>query len=246
MNALHSRTRVSARAARGRAVGGALRRLGKATAGEAIDGQYIVVLKYQSTGHGRGEGQDPRARPGARSSASTRRVAQGLLGEARPRRRSRRSRSDPAVAYVEPDRVITLDATQTNATVGPGPHRPAQPAAEHDVHLHADRRGRHRVHHRHRHPHRRTASSAAARSAASTPSTAARADDCNGHGTHVAGTVGGTTYGVAKGVTPRRRARAQLQRLGHHLGRHRGHRLGHRQPRGRRPAVANMSLGGGA
>ncbi len=27
------------------------------------------------------------------------------------------------------------------------------------------------------------------------------AADCNGHGTHVAGTVGGATYGVAKGVT---------------------------------------------
>ncbi|MFV2102205.1 S8 family serine peptidase [Micromonospora sp. LOL_024] len=27
------------------------------------------------------------------------------------------------------------------------------------------------------------------------------AGDCNGHGTHVAGTVGGARYGVAKGVT---------------------------------------------
>ena len=30
-----------------------------------------------------------------------------------------------------------------------------------------------------------------------TPST----EDCNGHGTHVSGTIGGTTFGVAKGVT---------------------------------------------
>lgn len=72
------------------------------------------------------------------------------------------------------------------------------------------------------------------------------ADDCNGHGTHVAGTTGGSTYGVAKGV-----ALVAVRVLdcggggtisgviggvdwvtGDHLA--------------GVPAVANMSLGGGA
>ena len=74
----------------------------------------------------------------------------------------------------------------------------------------------------------------------------ADASDCNGHGTHVAGTIGGATYGVAKGV-----ALVAVRVLGcggsapwsviiagidfvtadHQPG---------------EPAVANMSLGGGA
>ena len=36
------------------------------------------------------------------------------------------------------------------------------------------------------------------------------ATDCNGHGTHVAGTVGGSTYGLAKEVRPGRGPGAEL------------------------------------
>jgi subtilisin family serine protease len=70
------------------------------------------------------------------------------------------------------------------------------------------------------------------------------ANDCNGHGTHVAGTVGGTTYGVAKGVTlhPVR----VLDCAG--SGTDAGVVAGMDWVANNRvlPAVANMSLGGGA
>jgi subtilisin family serine protease len=68
-------------------------------------------------------------------------------------------------------------------------------------------------------------------------------DDCNGHGTHVAGTVGGSTYGVAKGVTLYAVRVLDCDGSGSYSGVIAGIDwvTAHRQL----PAVANMSLGGG-
>ena len=72
------------------------------------------------------------------------------------------------------------------------------------------------------------------------------ASDCNGHGTHVAGTVGGRTYGVAKSVTLVAVRVLNCSGSGTNSGVIAGidwvtgnHQAG-------QPAVANMSLGGGA
>lgn len=69
-------------------------------------------------------------------------------------------------------------------------------------------------------------------------------NDCNGHGTHVAGTVGGSTYGVAKAV--RLFAVRVLSCSG--SGSNSGVIAGVNWVTANRvtPAVANMSLGGGA
>ena len=67
--------------------------------------------------------------------------------------------------------------------------------------------------------------------------------DCNGHGTHVAGTIGGSTYGVAKSALLRGVRVLNCSGSGSNSGVIAGVdwvRLNHIAP-----AVANMSLGGG-
>jgi serine protease len=68
--------------------------------------------------------------------------------------------------------------------------------------------------------------------------------DCNGHGTHVAGTVGGSTYGVAKSVTLHPVRVLDCSGSGSTSGVIAG--LDWVTANHVPPAVANMSLGGGA
>ena len=72
------------------------------------------------------------------------------------------------------------------------------------------------------------------------------ADDCNGHGTHVAGTVGGSTYGVAKGVTLVGVRVLNCNGSGTTSGVIAGVNWVTGNHQAGQPAVANMSLGGGA
>jgi subtilisin family serine protease len=67
--------------------------------------------------------------------------------------------------------------------------------------------------------------------------------DCNGHGTHVAGTVGGTTHGVAKNVRLSGVRVLNCSGSGTYAGIING--INWVANNAQRPAVANMSLGGG-
>lgn len=70
------------------------------------------------------------------------------------------------------------------------------------------------------------------------------ANDCNGHGTHVAGTIGSTTYGVAKNTTITAVRVLDCQGSGSNSGVIAG--VDWVAQNATLPAVANMSLGGGS
>ena len=72
------------------------------------------------------------------------------------------------------------------------------------------------------------------------------ADDCNGHGTHVASTLGGATYGVAKGVTLVGVRVLNCSGSGTTSGVVAGIDWATSNHSAGTPAVANLSLGGGA
>ncbi len=154
-------------------------------------------------------------------------------------------RKNPRVKYIEQNQVVKIVATQTNPTWGldridqpdlgsPGTYTYSKTGSTVDAYIfdtgvrsdHVEFSGR-----------IRTGYSAIPAELTS--------EDLNGHGTHVAGTVGGTVYGVAKGVSiiPVKVLDATgsgtfdgvIAGLDWAVGNHTT-----------KPAVGNMSLGGGA
>jgi len=150
-------------------------------------------------------------------------------------------RNDPDVAYIEQDQVVSLSATQTNATWGidriDQRNRPLSGTYTYNttasnVYVYIIDTGIRTAH-----------TQFGGRALAVYDAFGGNGQDCNGHGTHVAGTVGGSTYGVAKGT--RLRAVRVLNCSG--SGTWSGIIAGMDWVRNNRisPAVANMSLGGG-
>ncbi|MGJ7439449.1 S8 family peptidase [Aquipuribacter sp. MA13-6] len=248
------------------ATGDELAPLRLADTAEAIDGRYVVVLDQApatatKASAARGTVDLRRGSAHARAGSSlARAVARaeavggdvtytygaaiaGYAAELTPSELAA-VRKDPAVAYVEADQTVSVSATQSNATWGldriDQRNRPLNrtytygpTGAGVDTYVidtgvlatHREFTGRMGV-------------------GATAINDGRGTSDCNGHGTHVAGTVAGTTYGVAKGATVIPVRVLGCNGSGSNSGVIAGIDWVTANASG--PSVANMSLGGGA
>lgn len=200
--------------------------------GETIDGQYIVTFKTDT------------AATNAIASLSidplfTYSELDGFAAQLSDSELTA-LQHDPRVAMIEEDSVVTVDSTQLNATWG------------------IDRIDQHNLPLSTTYTYNNTGSGVTAyiidtgiddthpqfggRAANVYNSAGGSNSDCNGHGTHVAGTVGSSTYGIAKAVTLRGVKVLNCAGSGSWAGVIAG--MDWVTANAVKPAVANMSLGG--
>ncbi|GID93678.1 S8 family peptidase [Amorphoplanes digitatis] len=215
---------------------------------DAVAGSYIVVLKDSAvrTGTNRVAAVGDKSADLARGyGAQVRRTFGAALNgfEANmSEAAAKRLAADPSVAYVEQNQRVSLLTTQTGATWGidriDQKARPLSTTYTYTVtasnvtayiidtgikYTHNDFGGRARFGY---------------------DAVGSGGVDCNGHGTHVAGTVGGTVYGVAKQVKLVGVRVLNCSGSGTTAGVIAG--VNWVTQNAVKPAVANMSLGGGA
>ena len=214
-------------------------------AAKPIPDSYIVVFDENAVRDVPAAASEMARAHGGRLGHVYTRALQGFsveLSEGRARALAR----DPRVAYIEEDSQVTLEATQSNATWGidrvDQRDRPLSGSYTYNytgsgVKAYIIDTGIRRTHGEFggRAIHGYTAISDGRGS-----------DDCNGHGTHVAGTVGGATYGVAKAVTLVAVRVLDCNGSGTNSGVIAGVDWVTSDHASGAKAVANMSLGGGA
>ncbi|TDC82801.1 S8 family peptidase, partial [Micromonospora sp. KC606] len=222
-----------------------------ASAPNAISGSYLVVLKSDVVGTA--NTRAARTAVPDRATALTKRYG-GSVGDVysaaitgfsakMSAAQARRLAADPAVAYVEQDQVLTVQATQANPPSWgldridqrnlPLSRSYTYPNTASNVRAYIIDTGI-----------RTTHTDFGGRATWGTNTVDSNNTDCNGHGTHVAGTVGGTAYGVAKGVRLVAVKVLNCSGSGSTTGVVNG--VNWVTANAVKPAVANMSLGGGA
>ena len=201
--------------------------------GKAIPNQYIVVLKnaVDARSVASAAGVTPQYVYGAALNGFAAQLNAGQLNVLQ---------HNPNVAYVEQDQVATIDTTQTSATWGldridqrnlPLSGTYTYNTTASNVYAYIIDTGIQTSH-----------SDFGGRAAVSYDALGGNGQDCNGHGTHVAGTVGGTRYGVAKAVRLRAVRVLNCSGSGSYSQVIAG--VNWVTSNHASPAVANMSLGG--
>jgi subtilisin family serine protease len=213
-------------------------------AGKVIEGRYIVVLKHRAGVAATREARGDVRRNGGEILFDYSTVLDGFAARL-PAPALRAIENNPNVAYVEADRTVVAYGDQYDPPWGLD--RIDQRAKTLNRSYHYDRTGAGVKAYILDSGIRRTHAQFGTR--ASHGFTAINdgngSFDCNGHGTHVAGTVGSTKYGVAKKVSLVAVRVLDCEGSGSNAGVIAGIDWVTGDHQANQPAVANMSLGGG-
>jgi len=212
-----------------------------AGAANTVAGSYIVVFKDGAGARANGM----TAKYGGQVRATWTDALNGYAA-AMTEQQAKRTAADPAVAYVEQDQVFHLTTDQLNPPSW-GLDRVDQRALPLDAKYTFNTTASNVTAYIIDTGIRTTHTTFGGRAVWGTNTTGdGNNTDCNGHGTHVSGTVGGSQYGLAKGVRLVAVKVLTCSGSGSTTGVINGINFVTAQHAAGAPAVANMSLGGGA